>query len=99
VGVMRPMIGTHAMGMKFVLQRRSLSGGAFAAVPGRDLGRWLVPTPATLGQRASDEWRLNKLGVNLASAFGYRLRVSFRWTGEAGALLGRTVLTSPVCTQ
>jgi hypothetical protein len=99
VGVMRPMTGTQEMAMKFVLQRRTMSGGAFAPVQGRDLGRWLMPTPATLGQRPNDEWRLTKLVVNLASAVDYRFRVTFRWTGAAGAMLGRTALLSPGCAQ
>ncbi len=99
VGVMRPVAGTRAMAMKFALLRRPSSGGRYNPVAGRNLGRWLTPTPATLGQRATDVWRLRKLVVNLPAQSLYRFRVGFRWTGRSGTGLGRTVLFSPVCSQ
>jgi hypothetical protein len=97
--VMRPVSGTQAMSMKFVLVRRPASGGPFTAVAGKELGRWLTPTPPSLGQRPGDVWRLNKVVVNLASPYVYRLRVTFRWTGKSEAPLGRTLLSSPLCAQ
>jgi hypothetical protein len=97
--VMRPVSGTETMAMKFVLVRRAVGGGPFAAVRGRDLGRWLAPTPPTLGQRPGDKWLENKVVVNLASPYVYRLRVIFRWTGKSDAPLGHTLLQSPLCTQ
>src|SRR5579864_5965294 len=99
VGVMRPLTGTQAMAMKFVLLRRQDVGGHYDPVRGRDLDRWLTPTPATLGQRPSDVWRLDKLVVNLPAPAVYRFRVSFRWTGTSGTAIGRTELVSPLCSQ
>ena len=96
--VMRPAPGTQRMAMRFVLLRRP-SGGSFSPLPGRDLGRWLTPNPATLGQRPTDTWKLDKLVVNLTAPAAYRFRVTFRWTGASGAVLGRTTLQSPICVQ
>ncbi|HLY49054.1 MAG TPA: hypothetical protein VKR21_07645 [Solirubrobacteraceae bacterium] len=98
-GVMRPVTGTQAMAMKFVLLRRAVGGGAYAPVSGKDLGRWLTPTPPTLGQRSSDVWRLDKLVVNLPAQSFYRFHVSFRWTASSSTVLSRTVLSSPVCAE
>ncbi len=99
VGVMRPVTGTRAMAMNFVLLSRQSSGGAYAPVAGTNLGRWLTPTPETLGQRTTDVWRLKKLVVNLPAHAVYTFRVSFRWTGSAGVFLRRTVRFSPTCAQ
>jgi hypothetical protein len=96
---MRPVSGTQAMAMEFVLLRRAVGGGPYAPVSGKDLGRWLSPTPPTLGQRPSDVWRLDKLVVNLPAQSLYRFRVRFRWTGSSSTVLSRTVLSSPVCTE
>ncbi len=99
VGVMRPVTGTRGMAMNFVLLRRQSGAAAYAPVVGTNLGRWLTPTPATLGQRPTDVWRLKKLVVNLPAHSVYRFRVSFRWTGSAGVFLRRTVRFSPTCAQ
>jgi hypothetical protein len=98
VGVMRPMSGTQRMQMRFVLQRRSARSRSFTAVQGGDLGRWLSPNPATLGQHPNDVWRLRKLVANLPGPATYRFRVSFRWLGSSSAL-GHSTLTSATCSQ
>lgn len=98
-GVMRPMTGTQRMEMKFVLLRRPASGEQFQPVSGGDLGHWRQPTPATLGQRPSDVWRLRKVVANLSGPAVYRFRVTFRWEGASGTSLGHTTLFSGLCSQ
>jgi hypothetical protein len=98
--VMRPLVGTRRMQLKFGLERRVASGQGFTDVQGRDLGNWLHPTaPATLGQRTDDVWRVQKEVVNLTAPAVYRFRVSFKWTGSSGHTLGRVVLRSRTCYQ
>ena len=98
VGVMRPMSGTQRMEMRFVLQRRPPGTSSFTAVQGGDLGHWLSPSPATLGQHQNDVWRLRKLVANLPGPATYRFRVSFRWL-SGGAPLGHSTLTSTTCSE
>ena len=96
--VMRPLTGTRAMELKFLLERRTSGSGAWTNVAGRDLGRWLHPTDPTLGQQPGDVWQLNKDVVNLPTA-RYRFLVTFRWLGRSGAVLGRVEKLSGVCDQ
>ena len=96
--VMRPLTGTRAMELKFLLERRTSGGGVWANVPGRDLGRWLHPTNPTLGQQPGDVWKLDKDVVNLSPA-RYRFLVTFRWLGRSGLVLGRVRRLSGVCDQ
>jgi hypothetical protein len=97
--VMRPMTGTQRMQMKFVLLKRRNGAALSTPVQGRDLGIWLDPNPATLGQRPNDVWRLKKVVANLAGGSGYRLRVTLRWIGSSATVLSHTVLFTPLCTQ
>ena len=94
--VMRPVSGTQRMQMRFVLQRRSEGTSSYTAVQGGDLGRWLSPSPATLGQHPNDVWRLRKLVANLPGPATYRFRVSFHWL-SGGSTLERSTLTSETC--
>lgn len=97
--VMRPITGTQRMQMKFDLLRRRDGSSRFVRVQGRDLGVWLDPVPATLGQRPNDVWRLKKIVANLAGASEYRLRVILRWLGSSTTILGHAVLFTPLCSQ
>jgi hypothetical protein len=99
-GVMRPVAGTQRMAMKFQLLRKESNGHSWIYVSGRGLGTWVHPTnPPTLGQRPGDHWSLQKPVVNLAAPAIYRLRVSFRWTGSAGHVLGTVARLSEPCDQ
>ncbi len=96
--VMRPVTGTARMALRFELDRRASRRGPFAAVSGRDLGRWIAPTEAGLGQRPGDVWRLVKQVVNLPAGL-YRFRVAFRWSAADGHVIGRTERLSDTCFQ
>jgi CARDB len=84
--VMRPVSGTKKMQLRFQLVSRS--HGGVSMVSGGDLGTWITPGNPTLGQRRGDVWILNKQVVNLAAPATYRFRVSFRWIGAHGRVLG-----------
>jgi hypothetical protein len=95
--VMRPEPGTERMQMRVLLLRRLAHHRRFQTVHGGDLGRWISPRPATLGQRPDDVWNLIKQVANLAAPAWYRFRVTFRWTGADGQRLGESTLESPTC--
>ena len=97
--VMHSMTGTKRMQMKFILLRRQAPGSPPTAVHGGDLGHWLNPKPATLGQRPSDVWKLKKLVVNLVAPSAYRFRVWFRWMDASGTTIQHTTLLSGACSQ
>lgn len=96
--VMRPVAGTRRLSIRFdLLQRaghtsRSLSGAG-------DLGIWLTPRNATLGQRAGDVWQLDKAVSNLDAPASYRFRVTFRWLGAHGRVLAIAAQQSASCVQ
>lgn len=97
---MRPVSGTSRMALKFDLERRPGRAGPFNVLRGHDLGRWVYPTnPPTLGQLAGDVWMLKHNVVNLRGPDYYRFRVSFRWLGSDGRVLGQAVRLSPLCYQ
>ncbi|MBV8431789.1 MAG: hypothetical protein JO244_11530 [Solirubrobacterales bacterium] len=96
-GVMRSVRGTHRLKMRFVLERRTAGATSFSTVPGGDLGHWLSPKPASLGQRPSDVWRLKKFVANLPGPAVYRFRVSFHWLSGRTSLLDHQTLVSPQC--
>jgi hypothetical protein len=52
-----------------------------------------------LGQLPGDVWRLQKSVYNLAVPFSYQFRVSFRWTGQNGKVLGTATRYSRTCRQ
>jgi hypothetical protein len=95
---MRPLTGTRKMAMRFELLQRS-PGMPALEVSGGDLGTWRTPPNPTLGQLAGDVWRLQKSVYNLAVPFTYQFRVSFRWTGEHGKVLGTATRYSRMCRQ
>jgi hypothetical protein len=100
--VMRPVTGTEHMALKFQLLRKTAGSSGFVNVPGppeSDLGKWRYPPDPTLGQHPNDVWQKNKPVINLPAPAVYRFRVSFRWIGTAGSVLGTTVRLSPRCDQ
>ena len=97
--VMRPLVGTKHMAMRFDLLMSSKGATAQRVVNAGDLGVWITPKNPTLGQLAGDVWKLQKSVVNLAAPATYRFRVTFRWTGAGGHTLGTTVRYSHRCQQ
>jgi hypothetical protein len=97
-GVMRPLTGTRKMAMRFELLQRS-PGLPVQEVSGGDLGVWRTPPNPTLGQLPGDIWRLQKSVYNLAVPFTYQFRVTFRWTGQNGKVLGTATRYSHTCRQ
>ena len=97
--VMRPLKGTRKLSLRVELLMRTKASGPWTSVPGGDLGSWLTPLNATLGQRPGDVWILKKSVNELAAPAAYKYRVSFRWTGTRNRTLGTAVRTSPTCSQ
>jgi hypothetical protein len=95
---MRPLSGTRKMAMRFELLQRS-PGLPVQKVSAGDLGVWRTPPNPTLGQLAGDVWRLQKSVYNLAVPFTYQFRVTFRWTGLHGKMLGTATRYSHTCRQ
>jgi hypothetical protein len=96
--VMRPLPGTRKLAIRFELSRRE-TGTAAQAVQGGDLGVWRSPANSTLGRLPGDVWRLQKSVYNLDAPFTYQFRVSFRWTGAHGKVLGTATRDSRTCRQ
>jgi hypothetical protein len=96
--VMRPVPGTGRMQLRFQLMQRR-PGRAVRSLSAPKLGSWLIPTPVTLGRNPADVWRLSHPVVNLPAPATYRLRVSFRWLGLTGQVLGTRTLLSAACHQ
>jgi CARDB len=97
--VMRPLSGTSRMEIRFNLLRQTRAGGRFRTVRGRNLGSWITPQDPTLGQAPGDVWIVNHPVVDLVAPATYRFRVTFRWTGSRGQVLGTSVQSSPDCYQ
>jgi hypothetical protein len=97
--VMRPLPGTVKLALRFELLTRPGGATSFSVLGGGDLGSWIEPGNPTLGRRHGDVWLVNKQVVDLAAPAAYRFRVSFRWTGKHGRLLGTAVRRTPTCFQ
>ena len=97
--VMRPLTGTRSMALRFVLLSRTKGSVAATEVAGHDLGNWVTPANPTLGQRPDDVWIVEHPVVGLAAPADYRFRVTFRWTGEHGRVLGSVVHQTQLCFQ
>lgn len=95
---MRPLTGTRKMAIRFELLQRS-PGLPVQEVSGGDLGVWRTPPNPTLGQLPGDVWRLQKSVYNLDVPFSYQFRVSFRWTGVQGKVLGTAIRYTRSCRQ
>ena len=97
--VMRPLPGTMKLSVRFSLLTRTKASPAATQVRAGDLGTWISPTDRSLGQAPGDVWKVDKPVVDLTAPATYRFRVTFRWTGAGGRVLGSTVRYSPRCTQ
>ena len=98
---MRPLPGTEAMAVRFVLLARPTGASQFAptAELGTDLGKWVTPATTSLGRRPGDVWILGKPVVDLPAPAAYRLSVEFRWTGAHHRVIGLTTRRTPICHQ
>lgn len=97
--VMRPLVGTQAMRVRFDLLRSAHRLGPYHPVHGHNLGDWLSPSDPTLGQQPADVWNVPHPIVGLPAPAFYRLRVTFRWLGPHGKRLGERERTSAICHQ
>lgn len=98
--VMRPLAGTKKMAMRFELLSKSKPSSPFTEVGGSGLGNWVSPSdPPTLGQRAADVWKVDHPVVGMTAPATYRMRVTFRWRGAHGHVLGTAVRLTPRCFQ
>jgi CARDB len=95
--VIRPIPGTERLAVRFQLLRRQ--AGAAVLVRAGDLGTWISPQDPTLGRRAGDVWQLTKSVADLAAPADYRFRVSFRWLGRHGRILGNASRLTAQCHQ
>ena len=95
---MRPLTGTRKMAIRFELLQRA-PGLPVQEVAAGDLGVWRAPANPTLGQLPGDVWRLQKSVYNLDAPFTYQFRVSFRWTGLHGKVLGTATRFTRTCRQ
>jgi hypothetical protein len=99
LAVTRPLTGTRKLAVKFDLLERTPVTASPTPVRADGLGVWITPTNPTLGQLPGDVWRLNKTVLNLDAPAAYRFRVTFRWTGALGKVLGTAVRYTRTCTQ
>jgi hypothetical protein len=98
--VMRPLPGTQKLTMQFsLLERAGGSTTLQTVVRAGDLGVWISPKDAKLGQLPNDVWDLNKSVLNLDAPAAYRFRVSFRWIGAHGRVIGIAQRLSRTCYQ
>lgn len=97
--VMRPLAGTRRMAIKFDLLEQTAGSAPVTLGKVGGLGVWITPTDPTLGQLAGDVWRLSKPVINLDAPAGYQFRVTFRWNGSHGRIVGTAVRLSRTCHQ
>ena len=97
--VMRPVVGTQKMEMRFELLSRSGAAAPFVDLHGGGLDTWISPPDATLGQRAGDMWIVSHPVTGLPAPADYRYLVSFRWTGPGGRVLATRTRASGDCYQ
>lgn len=98
--VMRPLPGTRKLAVKVdLLERAAGSSTSQTVVRAGDLGVWISPKNPTLGQLPGDIWELKKTVYNLDVPAAYRFKVSFRWTGAHGRVLGTAVRYSAACRE
>src|ERR1700760_1971704 len=96
--IMRPVAGTRRLSLRVDLLQR-VGAASPATVRGGDLGVWVTPSNPTLGQVPGDVWRLDKSVIDLAAPATYQFRVTFRWIGASGHVLGSAVRYSRKCRQ
>lgn len=97
--VMRPVARTKRLALKFDLLYKRGHSSVVKSVRVGDLGTWITPKNPTLGRLPGDVWNLQKSVVELGTPATYRFRVTFRWTGGHGRVLGTVVRYSKACLQ
>jgi hypothetical protein len=97
--IMHPVAGTQAMRLQFILLESHALHGHYDVVHGHNLGVWIAPNDPTLGQRASDTWKLTHPVALLSAPAFYRLKVTFRWLGAGGKRLAQVTQQTSVCHQ
>jgi CARDB len=95
--VMPTMSGTQKLEMRFQLE--SFAAGQATAIHGGDLGHWITPHPLTLGQQPADVWIVRHPVTGLTVPAVYHFKVTFRWIGAAGQILGTATRIGPNCRQ
>jgi hypothetical protein len=96
--VMPTIAGTERLKMRFELVGRG-ANGALAPVRAGDLGRWISPTPITLGRQPGDVWILRHPVTGVPVPAAYHFRVTFRWIDASGGTLTELVRSSASCWQ
>lgn len=97
--VMRAMAGTQKLQLKFSLLVGRDGSSPQTSVRGKNLGVWLTPKNPTLGQLSGDVWNFQKSVVELDAPATYQFRVSFRWLGAGGHVIGSAVRYGKPCRQ
>jgi hypothetical protein len=97
--VMRPLDGTQELQLKFDLLVGYRGSQSRSALHAGNLGTWLTPSNPTLGRLPNDVWKFQKSVVELDAPAAYQFRVSFRWVGSHGNVLGSAVRYSRPCRQ
>jgi hypothetical protein len=95
--VMATVPGAQHLQMRFMLQDRTAHG--VVLIHGGDLGQWISPNSPTLGRHPSDKWVVNHPVTGVPVPGSYRFKVSFRWTGSAGQVIGQTEKATVTCRQ
>jgi hypothetical protein len=100
--VMRPLAGTQKLAIEFELFEKPSGATAWTLVSDPvvpHLNVWLSPPIPTLGRRPGDVWDVPFPVADLAAPAAYRFRVTFRWTGRHGRVLGTIARVSATCRQ
>jgi hypothetical protein len=95
--VMGTIAGTQRLQMRFELLERTTHGQVL--IHGGDLGQWISPTAATLGQHPSDKWVVSHPVTGVPVPGSYRFKVWFRWVGSGGGVIGRAQRVTASCRQ
>jgi CARDB protein len=95
--VMPTIAGARHLQMRFALQERTAHG--VALIQGGDLGQWISPNSATLGQHPSDQWIVNHPVTGVPVPASYRFKVWFRWLGAKGRVLAQSERSTTTCRQ
>jgi hypothetical protein len=97
--MMRPLPGTQKLQLKFDLLLGHDGSSAQSSVHAGNLGTWLSPRNPTLGQVPADVWNFKKSIFQLDAPAIYRFKVSFRWLGSGGRVIGSAVHYTKRCRQ
>src|SRR5205085_7909738 len=89
--------GTQQLQMLFEQQERTGRGVLF--IHGGGLGQWISPKAPALGRHPSDRWVVNHPVTGVPVPGSYRFKVSFRWIGSSGRVIGQAQRTTLSCRQ